>query len=126
MTSERAHKKLKQLAELERTGQHAKAEVLRESMGYDNIEAALMYDYLAGDGEISRLFNAQLEQLKEKEIQDTIEKGDEEKLGILGLQDKADENGVNLYRRLKDNIGDMIYQAEQQKGRYDSKPYSSK
>ena len=58
-------------------------------------------------------YNAQIESLKE--MKDIIDRGDQKGLEIMGLVDETNEDGVNEYQYLKDNLGDMIADAEQQK-----------
>lgn len=111
-TAERAKVNLRKLADAESKGDLARAAKIKEEMGYNNIEAALLHDYIKNDGEFTT-FNSQLEQLKE--ISDIIKSNDIEGLEKIGLVNETDENGVNVYQDLKNNIDTMISDAIQQK-----------
>ncbi len=111
-TAERAKFNLKRLADAEANGNIEEAARIKQRMGYNNIEAALLYDYMKNDGEFTT-FNAQIDQLKE--ISDIIKTNDEKGLEILGLVNEKDENGINVYQDLKNNIDTMISDAIQQK-----------
>ena len=111
-TAERAKKNLLNLQRAEKSGDEKAILNAHKEMGYNNIEAALLFDYMRNDGRTTT-FDSQVEQLRE--ISDIIKKGDKQGLEMLGLVDEKDENGVNQYQFLQNNIDGMIADALQQK-----------
>ena len=111
-TTERGNNLLVKLAAAEKAGNVQAAQQIKQELGYSNIENALLYDYMRNDDKLTA-YNAQIESLRE--MKDIIDRGDQEGLELMGLIDETNENGVNEYQYLKDNLGDMIADAEQQK-----------
>ena len=111
-TAERAKANLQELREAEKTGDDVAILKAHKKMGYNNIEAALLFDYMRNDGKTTT-FDSQVEQLSE--ISRIIKEGDAQGLEMLGLVDEKDENGVNQFQFLQNNIDRMITDAKQQK-----------
>ena len=111
-TAERAKANLQELREADKTGDDVAILKAYKKMGYNNIEAALLFDYMRNDGKTTT-FDSQVEQLSE--ISRIIKEGDAKGLEMLGLVDEKDENGVNQFQFLQNNIDSMIVNAEKQK-----------
>jgi predicted NAD-dependent protein-ADP-ribosyltransferase YbiA (DUF1768 family) len=111
-TAERTKENLKKLDAAVKSGDTKAAEAIKKQMGFDNIEAALLFDYMKNDEKMTA-YNAQVDQLKE--ISRIIKEGDIRGLELLELRNEKDENGENTFAYLRDNIDRMISDAELQK-----------
>ena len=111
-TAERAKTNLIELNKALEEKDEVKVRKIRQKMGYENIEAALMFDYMKNDENMTA-YNSQINQLKE--ISDIIKRGDTKGLEFLDLKNEKNEHGENIYAFLKENIDNIILNAEKQK-----------